>query len=199
MKTRAWCAVMLVALGVAVQPASAYSVSYDQEMSSANVAMTSTVLIEDEQMRMESTMGSETFIILKNHEGIFNYMPGRGMAMKVSDLSATDLPLQDVQNYQRFLQERGATLLRTETVEGRMCDVYQFLDEASQTTTTAWVWQERHFPIKLEIAGPTGPMRVVLKNIKFDVPVPDAAFVLPEGVRVFDMGSLLQGQPSIPE
>ena len=50
------------------------------------------------------------------------------------------------------------------------------------------------FPIRFEIEGAGGTMLIELSNLQLGANIPDAAFELPAGVQVMDMGALMNMQ-----
>ena len=100
-------------------------------------------------------------------------------------------PIRGAANYAQYLEERRAERIGAETVDGFACDIYRFTDPEAGGTITAWVWKEKMFPIRFEIEGADGNMLVELSNLQLGTNIPDAAFQLPDGVQVMDMGSLM--------
>ena len=91
----------------------------------------------------------------------------------------------------QYLQEHQAEHIGSETIAGYACEIYRFSDPEAGGTITAWVWTEKMFPIRVEIEGNDGKMLVELSNLQLGATIPDAAFQLPDGVTVMDMGSLM--------
>lgn len=179
---------VLGAVAVAAS-AEAFSVSYDQIVTGSQGTMTSKVVLKDEQFRMESVMGGSTTIMLRNAEGVFTYLPQEGMAMRLPALNAAQQPVQGADNYLKYLQEHNARLVRSESWHGMACDVYEFTDPEQKGPTTAWVWKEKQFPVRMEMQGPDGLMTVEISNIQIGVATQDAMFQLPPGVKPMNMGS----------
>lgn len=183
---------MVVGLGLAAGQAWAYSVTYDQKTTQGRDVFTSKVALKDERFRMEMTVSGQTSIIIRNQAGTFTVMPSEGMAMKLDALNPSQQPISGARNYAQYLQERHAEKIGSETIGGRACDVYRFADPQTRDTTTAWVWIEKQFPIRLEIDDPKGKILAELTNIQLSANIPDAAFELPADVEVMDMGSMMQ-------
>ena len=180
------CGICLVAT-----EAQAFSASYDQKITQGSQVVMGQVTIHDEMFRMEATVDGQATVTIRNTSGIYTYLPQQRMAMKISELDPSQQPLQHADNYQQYLQEHHAERIGTETIDGHLCEVYRFTDPTVQGTTTAWVWTEKQFPIKLEIDGPHGRTVAELTNIQLGVAVQDDMFQLPADVQVMDMGSMM--------
>ncbi len=163
-------------------------------MTQGSQVVTGRVTIKDEMFHMEATMDGQATVTIRNATGIYTYLPKEGMAMKMPGLDPSQQSVQHTGNYQQYLQERHAERIGTETVDGHGCDVYRFTDPSMKGTTTAWVWTEKQFPIRMEISGSNGKTVVELTNIQLGVAVPDAVFQLPAGVQVMDMGSMMNAR-----
>ena len=193
---RAWGWVIVGVL-LAPQPAHAFSVSYDQKVTMRGQVMTSKVLLKDEQFRIESAVEGMTTYIIKNRSGLYQYVPAQGVAMALTALSPGQGAVQHSEDYLVYLKERNAKRLRAETVDGHPCDVYEFDDPGSHSTTTAWVWTERRFPVKLEMDGVEGRVTVEISNILLGAGIDESVFQLPAGVDVVSMGTLMQGAAGV--
>ena len=184
---------VVVGFGLVAAEASAFSVSYDQKTTQGRNVMNAKVSLKDELFRMETTVQGQTAVILHNREGTFTVMPSEGMAMKTA-LHPGQGPVRGADNYAQYLKERQAEHIGAETVDGYACDIYRFTDPEAGGTVTAWVWKEKMFPIRFEIEGTDGKILVELSNLQLGANIPDAAFQLPPGVQVMDMGSLMNMQ-----
>ena len=173
--------------------ASAFSVSYDQKVTMRGQVMTSKVLFKDDQFRIETDMGGTRAYIIKNRNGIYQYLPSQGVAMSLESLGPGMGPVQHPDDYLGYLKERNAKHLRTETVNGHLCDVYEFDDPSSRGVTTVWVQQDTRFPVKMEIDGAEGRVTAEISNLVLGAGIQDAVFQLPAGVEMVSMGQMMQG------
>lgn len=173
--------------------AEAFSVSYEQDMRvPQTAAVHANVWVKDELFKMEMTFNGHTTIMIRNPEGVFSYLPSEGLAMRLPTLERAQRPPEGLDDYQAYLHNLQARLVRTETIRGMLCDVYVFNDPKDGASTTVWAWREHtFFPVRFEIARPgqEGVTTIELTNIKFG-PLDDSVFTLPAGVRLMDMGSL---------
>lgn len=90
--------------------------------------------------------------------------------------------------------EEGTTCkkLGVETVNGYVCDKWQFTGKDSQTV---WIAQQLHFPIKTQSEdGGT----VEFTNIKTG-PQDASLFQVPAGYQKFDMGAMMGGHGGPPQ
>ena len=184
--------VMVLVSGLAVGNAQAFSVSYDQKVTRKHEVFTGKVAMKDEMFRMEANVEGKVAITIRNSDGIYTYMPDEGMAMKLPSVDSSQQPVQHAENYKQYLEKVHAEHIGNEIVNGHPCDVYRFNDPSVKGTTTAWVWTEKLFPIKMEIDAPDGKTVVELTNIQIGANIQDSMFRLPPGVQVMDMGSMMQ-------
>lgn len=182
---------VLAAAGLMAEQAFAFSASYDQKMTQGREVYQSKVSLKGELFRMEITYQSKAMIIIHNAEGTFTVMPSEGMAMKTSRLRPGQHPVRGAGNYAQYLQQQHAQRTGSETIDGRACDIYHFTDSETGEATTAWVWKDKMFPIKLETESTQGKTLVELSNVQLGAAIADEAFQLPSGVQVMDMGNLM--------
>jgi len=174
---------------VAVEQAGAFSASYDQKITHGKDMFMSKVTMHDEMFRIEATMEGETSVTLRNHDGVYTYLPKLGMAMKLPANAETPRPMENAESYPAYLKERNAERIGADAVNGYPCTVYRFTNPATNEMTKVWVWKEHEFPVKLELKGDSGTTVVELTNIQLGGVVPESAFQLPAGVQVMSVGS----------
>jgi outer membrane lipoprotein-sorting protein len=169
--------------------AAAFSVTYEQRVTSQGRAAMSRVKLKDDQFRIETVAAGVPMVIIRNAAGLYGYLPGRGAAMQLSTLGRGQQPVERAADYLGYLAEQNAEHLRAETISGYSCDVYRFTNPEGEGQTTAWVWREHQFPIRWEQDGPAGQVLVELSLVNIGADIPDSAFELPAGVVVTDMGA----------
>ncbi len=185
-----------IVLGVcAAAPwAQAFSAIYDQQVTTGSQVVRGKVTMKDGLFRMEATIEGQETVTIHNASGTYTYLPQQGMAMKIPGLDVSQQPLEHAGDYQQYLQQRRAERTGTAVIDGHPCEIYRFTDPSFQGTMTAWVWTEKQFPIKMELAGPQGTTLVELTNVRLGSAVPESAFQLPAGAQVMDMGAMT-GRP----
>ena len=186
---------VVMGLGVGAGEAQAFSATYDQTVTQGSLVMKGKVAVKDEMFRMEATVEGQTMVSLRNASGTYTYLPNEHMAMKAPKLNLSQQPIQHADRYQDYLKERHARKIGSETIDGHPCDVYQFTDPSAPGMTTAWVWMEKSFPVKVEVDGPEGKAVVEMSNIQLGAAIPDDVFQVPPGVPVMDVGSMMNMQP----
>ncbi len=174
--------------------ADAFSASYDQKVTQGRQVVAGRVTMKDEMFRMEATVDGQAAVTIRNASGVYMYLPAEGMAMKMSGLNPSQQPIQHGENYQQYLRDRQAERIGSETVDGHSCDVYRFTDPAIAGTTTAWVWIEKQFPLRMEVDDSDGKTVIELTNIELGVAVADTAFELPANVQVMEMGAMMNAR-----
>ena len=183
--------VVVVGVCAAGTGAEAFSVSYDQKITQGRQVMTGTVSVKDELFRMEMTMDGHAMVTIRNAGSTYTYMPEEGIAMRLPQLNPSQRPIEHADDYPQYLQERHAERIGAETVDGHPCEIYRFTDPEIQGISTAWVWTEKQFPIKMELDGTGGKTLVEIQNVQLGAAIPDEAFQLPAGVQVMDMGNMM--------
>lgn len=76
--------------------------------------------------------------------------------------------------------------LGPDTINGRVCDKWEFTDKKTNTTTNTWIDQKLHFPIKTVTSE--GSL-LEFTNIKDGAPAA-SVFEIPAGYRKMDMGGM---------
>ena len=190
MQRVAWRQAGLVALGafwVVVPTAAARSVAYDQKTVMDDEMTMAKVIMQDEWFRMETVQEGTKTVAIRNAQGIFTYLPDERLAMKLPALETSQGGvIEDLNDYVSYVNQRNGKVIRQEMVSGKSCDVYQFVDPANGNATTAWVWTERQFPLRLETDGPEGKIVTELLNVQFDVPVDPSLFEIPSSMELVD-------------
>ena len=181
---------MIVGLCCGTSNTWAFSASYDQRITQGRQVIEGKVVMQDQEFRMDEDVEGQQMVTIRNRSGVYSYIPREHMVIKVNELNISQQPIQHADNYQAYLQEHQAQRMGTETVAGHTCDVYRFTDPAAGGAVTAWVWTEKQFPVKMEMAGAI----IELSNIQLGIAVPQDTFQLPSGVQVMDMGALLPSQ-----
>lgn len=82
------------------------------------------------------------------------------------------------------------TYLGTDTVDGNLCDMWQWTYQVTGTTGTekVWVWKDKSFPVKMETTTSGVTTTIEYQNIVFGT-LSDSLFQLPAGVQVTQLPS----------
>ena len=189
-----WSAIgALCAVGAVAPPVFARSVAYDQKTVMDDEVTTAKVILQDEQFRMEAVQEGVTTVAIRNAQGIFTYLPAERLAMKLPALETSQGGvIEDLNHYVSYVNQHNGKVIGQETVDGKVCDIYQFVDPANGNATTAWVWKEQEFPLRMETDGPEGKVITEIQNLQFDVPVDPSLFEIPAGFKMVDSGKGLE-------
>lgn len=140
--------------------------------------------IKGKKVRMEGVSSGASginMITLYDGQKAYAYFPEQNMAMV---MPASHVSQQmPVINSEEFKKK----IVGEETIDGRLCDIYQFSDKKG-ATYKVWVARDIEFPLKSEAAG----TRTYYKNIRVNAAINDGIFELPAGVQIQDMGSMMQ-------
>jgi outer membrane lipoprotein-sorting protein len=170
------------------------SVSYEAVISGITSG-SQKVWLKKTKMRMESNMGgmqSITFMDMEKRTAI-NYSPSTNMATKMDfNQFASSAPENS-----DALMKYNPKIVGIEPIDGKLCTVIQYTND--QATTKQWIWQEKGFPLRVEMTSSAGKIQMDMKNIDFS-DIADSMFALPAGVTVTDMGQMTipTGIPNIP-
>jgi len=158
------------------------SVKYDMSISGQSIpTTTATVWAKKNRMRMEMAQQGMNVITLidTNAKTMYAYMPAQNMAMKIpfDPAQVPKSPTEDAKS----LQNSGARVVDTETMDGKVCTVVEFT--SGQGSGRMWIWQDKGLPIRVETTTPAGKITVEYKNMDL-ADIPDSMFELPAGVKI---------------
>ncbi|OGO02461.1 MAG: hypothetical protein A2Y59_06500 [Chloroflexi bacterium RBG_13_52_14] len=102
------------------------------------------------------------------------WYPDQNIACQLPTSQATDNP---VGNADQIIPVK----VGTETIDGKLCDVYQWTFEGS--SMKQWVWKEKSFPIRAEATTSGGTMIMEYQNIVFG-PLSNSLFQIPSSVQM---------------
>jgi outer membrane lipoprotein-sorting protein len=128
--------------------------------------------------RSELTTDGEETVQLIDYaaQTMYTYYPDENMAYKMDFIQAPENPTQDADQIK-------PTNVGTETIDGKLCDVWQYT--TSEGTTKVWVWKEESFPVRQESTTSSGTMITEYKNIVFGT-LSNDLFQLPAGVEIME-------------
>jgi outer membrane lipoprotein-sorting protein len=126
--------------------------------------------------RMETSAEGTTSVFLADYgtEIAYMWLVEENIAYKVDWSQAPSNPTEDG-------EQIHPTYLGTATVDGHLCDVYQWTDQG--TTEKMWIWKEKSFPVKMEVTTSSGTMTTEYKNIVFGT-LSNDLFQLPADVQI---------------
>jgi hypothetical protein len=132
------------------------------------------------KFRYEMTQDGTTTIMLIDQatKTGYSYLPDQNMAYKI-DLSQAGQS-DPTQNSDKITPVK----VGTETVDGKLCDVYQWTYQG--TTTKQWIWKDKSLPIKAVYTTSSGTTTTEYKNIVFGT-LSNDLFQLPAGVQIIQL------------
>ncbi len=107
---------------------------------------------------------------------MYMYMPAENIAYKMNFSQAPENPVEGS-------EQITPTYLGTETIDGKLCDKWQYT--ISEGTTKVWVWKTESFPVRTESTTSSGTVIVEHKNIVFGT-LSNQLFQLPAGVQIIE-------------
>jgi len=174
------------------------TISYDQIVTSSCLGcgktMTSKVWIKGNNMRIEQTVGGQQMITLIKEGAMYSYYPSQKMAMKMdASAKAGQEKQENPKDTVEYLKSIEAKPLGQESIEGKLCDVYQITYPQTGTKGKIWVWKEKNFPLKsvMTVGGET--LTTEYRNVQMGISIPDSYFELPPGTQIMDMSRTIPG------
>ena len=175
-----WGMVLVVGAGIFVLAGSSIAAEFSADLllKQGGETMTGKVYVKGDKTRQELVQqGQKQITIMRPDKGFtWILMPAEKIYMEMSSQeSAAYNPQLD----QNIKDKAEIKLLGKETVNGYVCDKYQYIyRDTSLGTLTQWVSKQLNVPIKTEYKSASGYMLTEYKNIKegnvqnalFDVP-----------------------------
>jgi outer membrane lipoprotein-sorting protein len=128
------------------------------------------------KFRSEMTTGGTTVVQLIDYaaQTMYTYYPDQNLAYQWNFSQAAKNPTENSDQIK-------PTYLGTETIDGKLCDKWQYT--TSDGSTTVWVWKAESFPVKMETTTSSGTTTIEYQNIVFGT-LSDSLFEVPAGVQV---------------
>lgn len=140
--------------------------SADLLLKQGGETMTGKVYVKGDKTRQEFVQqGQKQITILRPDKGVtWVLMPAEKIYM---EMSSQEGAAYDPQLDQNIRDKAEIKLLGKETVNGHVCDKYQYIyHDTSRGTLTQWVSKQLNIPIKTEYKSPSGYMLTEYKNIQ---------------------------------
>jgi prepilin-type processing-associated H-X9-DG protein len=162
-------------------------VKFDQVMTTSGQTQSTTMhmyvkdawLSDKMKFRYEIAEGGTTMVMLYDFAArtAYEYFPDQNIAYRIDwGQSEEDNPVGE--DNQMIPEYKG-----TDTVDGKLCDVYQWKSQDSSISMKEWIWKEKSFPIRMESTTSSGTTIIEYKNIVFGT-LSDPLFQLPAGVQI---------------
>lgn len=154
-----------------------------------NVTMDGEFWIKDKKMRMEMTSPMGAIVNVMDDKTIWMWYPAQKQGMKIA---VTE------QNKQSSLLHandclKGAKSLGEETVDGVLCDKFEYADcGATGTTTTMWIARGKKWPKKMVAKSAQGTSTMVYSDVQTGEAIADKLFVPPTDITFQDMAAMMK-------
>jgi hypothetical protein len=169
-------------------------VKFDQVMTTSGQTQSTTLhmyvkdawLSDKMKFRYEIAEGGTTMVMLYDFSArtAYEYFPDQNMAYRI------DFGQAEQNNPTENANQIIPVKVGTETIDGKLCDVYQWTYQGS--TAKEWVWIEKSFPVRMESTTSSGTTIIEYKNIVFGT-LSDSLFQLPAGVQITQFPSYSPG------
>lgn len=151
-----------------------------------------------DKMRIENAFDGKTMITIVNGDTTYLYEPSSQTAMK---FSGKDLPaemggkIESPAAYEQTMVKDSVKFIESVVYDGVRCRVVSFTDKETGATAKMWLREDYGLPAKQEMISKNGEkMTIEYKNMIIGVPPADY-FILPAGVKIQDIGALMQNRP----
>ncbi|MFH1877946.1 MAG: hypothetical protein ABH883_03985 [Candidatus Omnitrophota bacterium] len=174
----------------------AYTASFKQVAKDSNGTATLDIRIKDNMTRIEAVSSGRKIITITNNNGIYNYLPDENIAVKFPLDQATKEKIINPVDYMQFIRDLNTDTSGTEEIDGKLCDIYEYVDKPTSSNVKVWIWKEKEFPVQMEFVDPSigASLTVFLTDIEINQPIPDDIFDLPQGTKIEDMSEY----PAVP-
>jgi outer membrane lipoprotein-sorting protein len=158
------------------------SVKYDMVTTVGTTVVNGTMWVKKNKVRFETSQGGQSTVMLINGDTqtAYMYTPSQNSAMKI-DLGQAPKSASD---YANSITKNNPTTVGTETLDGKLCLVIQWVDAG--TTTKAWMWEEKGLPVRVQTTSSQGTSTTDFKNFDFSA-IADSQFDLPAGVQIISL------------
>lgn len=164
--------------------------SYDYVTTAAGMEPFMTkVWAKQGNMRVEMDIpegGGKMISIVNAGEGVvYSYTSDEQMAMKMA-LEQSEVDTTTPQDYSESMEPESMKYIKTETLDGKECMVYDITDQ--DYTGKVWIWSDYGIPLRVEATSEGEEMVMEYKNAQVNE-LDDSLFQLPAGVEVMDLGN----------
>jgi hypothetical protein len=175
-----WGMLLVVVAVIFVFSGSSIAVEFSADLllKQAGETMTGKVYVKGDKTRQEFVQqGQKQITILRPDKGImWVLMPAEKIFM---EMSSQEGAAYDPQLDQTIKDKAEIKLLGKETVNGQVCDKYQYIyHDTSMGTAIQWVSKKLNYPIKTEYKSSSGYMLTEYRNIQ-EGNVQDSLFEVP--------------------
>ncbi|MGB2651227.1 MAG: hypothetical protein WBD00_03385 [Candidatus Omnitrophota bacterium] len=199
MKKRIFCGIVTIVFIVSMTVmalADTRSATYKQTLTGMGMPeMTMQVWMKDDMMRLDATPNGQLVTTIRRPDGLYNYVPSQNILSKMPKMDSKE-EVKNPREFIEYLHGMGIKPVGVERVGEYECDVYKYKDTITGVPTTAWIWREKNFPIKIEAMTPFGKTTAVFSEVQINVPVSDKLFELPKDARFFDISDPWKGLQS---
>ncbi|MBC7105798.1 MAG: hypothetical protein H5T97_07650, partial [Firmicutes bacterium] len=167
-------------------------VTYEYVLTAPEGSMSFKVWMQGSKHKTEGTMAGQKVVSIFNGQDktLITYYPDRNEAVRLT-AEGPAVKTRSPGDYAGAIDFGRARVIETVSYEGARCRVV-LLSEPGGSETELWIREDCGIPVRVEVTEPDGDKTVVeYRNIQFG-PLPPGTFELPEGVKVTDVGQMLE-------
>jgi hypothetical protein len=154
--------------------------------------------LKDKKLRIKTTVMGMNMNVVKTGDVLYQWQEGQATGMKMPANLRRRGPSTDYVSKIDDIRTKGKKI-RTETVAGKECDVYEYTETAGDRSAMQTYWlakAQKNFPLK--VVSENGNMKTTTTNHDVDLgaSVPDSLLAVPDDVRFQDMSEMMKGRPA---
>ena len=148
--------------------------------------------MKEGKVRMEYMAGEEMMVSVIKEGKIFNFSPFKkvGAVMNVQkNVYGEQIGpevIQSEKELMEFLDLMQAKVVGEETILGKSCIIYEYMDAQNNVLNRIWLWKDVNVPIKSTIHASGDVITILYQDIKIDKTIPDSLFNLPADINLED-------------
>jgi len=153
--------------------------------------------MKDGKVRMEYVSMGENVISIIKDKKVYNFSPKTKMGTVVSvsalgqeqDQVGPEI-IQSKDKFYEFLKNMKAKKTGEESVDGKLCVVYEYITDKTKVLNRVWMWKDQDFPVKSTIEVNGDVITVVYKDIQIGGNIESNIFDIPADVKVQDLAAI---------
>ncbi len=151
--------------------------------------------MKDKKVRIKTAAMGMKVNVVKTGDLLYQWQEGQATGMKMSATARQRGASADYVNRIDDVRTKGKKI-RSETVGGHACDVYEYTETSEQGRTvkqTYWLAKDlKNFPVKIVAEVGEAKITTINSDIELGASVPDAMVAPPDNVKFEDMSEMMK-------
>jgi outer membrane lipoprotein-sorting protein len=156
------------------------------------------ISIQENKMRMETTVEGKTMITIADGQSYLGYYPDQKIAYKITVDQTKQAKTPEEYAKEASAETDKFKTLETTVYDGVKCRVISLAGTNGQEQMKMWIREDYGIPVRVETTAADGNKTVIeYKNLKIGK-LPDDTFKLPADVQVTDMNDITKQLQQLP-